>query len=120
MEFTHYLAQFLRDNGFDGATAGTMPPTPDRVATVYATGLLPKRSDDGSRFQIIVRGTPGKDDALTDAMNLLGLLDEYEGMLTFDCPFIVQRIVAESGASDIGEDGNGRNRYSLNFRVWYC
>lgn len=120
MEFTHYLAQFLRDNGFANATAGTMPPTPDRIATVYATGLMPKRSDDGSRFQIIVRGSPGKDDALTDAMTLLDLLDEFEGWLVNDCPIDVQRIVAESGASDIGEDSNGRRRYSLNFRVWYC
>lgn len=119
MELTEYLAQYLRDNDFPGATSGIMPAQPDRVATVYATGLRPRKDEDGSRFQIIMRGTPQSEDALGDALRAMELLDGFEGLLTIDSPYI-SRIVLESGVTALGADENRRLQYSINFRAWVC
>ena len=119
MELTEHIAQFLRDNDFDGATSGMMPPEPDRVATVYATGLRGRRDEDGSRFQIIVRGLPGIDTALADAIKIIDLLEDYQGITSVDSPYF-SRIKLESGATALGTDANGRLSYSINFRAWYC
>ena len=119
MELTEHIAQFLRDNDFTGATNGIMPMEPDRIVTVYATGLLKPRDPDGSRFQVIVRSERDNDTALGDALRIIDLLDEFEGLLTIDSPYIL-RMAAESGAANLGADGNGRLSYSINFRAWYC
>lgn len=119
MELIEYVAQYLRGYGFPAATAGNMPPTPDRNATVYATGLRNRRDEDGSRFQILVRGTPGTDDALPDAMLIADLLDDFQGILTVECPYI-QRIELTSGVASIGADASNRVTYSLNFIAYIC
>ena len=119
MELTEYLAQYLRDNDFDGATSGVMPQEPDRIATVYATGVRNSRDTDGSRFQVIVRGERDNDTALGDALKIIDLLEDFQGITAPDSPYFT-RIALESGASSLGVDGNGRNSYSINFRCWYC
>lgn len=119
MELTEHIAAYLRAHGFTSATSGVMPPEPDRIATVYATGVRARRDDEGSRFQIIVRSDKGADTALSDAMQIMDLLDGFSGITSVDSPYF-GRILAESGAAAIGEDGNRRLMYSLNFRAWYC
>lgn len=119
MELTEHIAEYLRANGFEGATSGIMPHEPDRIATVYATGVRGRRDEDGSRFQIVVRGDPGNDTALGDAMRAIDLLEDFEGIMSTQSPYFL-RIVLESGASDLGVDQNNRLSYSVNFRAWYC
>jgi len=119
MELTEHIAQFLRDNDFEGATSGQMPPDPDRIATAYATGVRNPGDPDGSRFQVIVRSERDNDTAMGDALRVIELLDEFEGILTIDSPYF-QRITVEGGAANLGADGNGRISYSINFRAWYC
>ena len=119
MELTEHIALYLRANGFDGATSGVMPLTPDRIATVYATGVKHAQDVDGSRFQIIMRGEPDNDTALGDALKIIDLLEDFEGIMSVDSPYFT-RIALESGATALGVDGNGRLSYSLNFRAWYC
>lgn len=119
MELTEYIAEYLRGNGFPGATSGAMPSAPNRIATVYATGLKLRQDGDGSRFQIIVRGEPEIDTAIGDAMEIAEMLDGFSGILSIDSPY-VQRIELESGAAALGMDENNRLSYGLNFRAWLC
>lgn len=119
MELTEYVAAYLRANGFPHATSGAMPPEPDRTATVYATGLRTRRDDEGSRFQVIVRSAKGADTALSDAMQIMELLEDFSGIMTVDSPYF-SRIVTESGIAAMGEDDSRRLLYSMNFRAWYC
>lgn len=119
MEMTEHIALYLRGYGFPQATSGEMPATPDRALTVYATGVRPRRDQDGSRFQILVRSEPGTDTALQDALYVADLLDDFEGMLTPDGPYF-QRIELQSGAANLGLDANRRLTYSLNFIAYTC
>ena len=119
IQLTEYIARYLRGNGFDGCTSGIMPDEPDRIITVYATGLRPNRDEDGSRFQIVARGSPCSEEALADCLRAADLLDDFEGILTIDSPYIA-RIVLESGAASIGADEKRRLMYSANFRAWVC
>ena len=118
-EVTEHIAAYLRANGFEGAVSGSMPPAPDRVAAVYATGVRPRCDRDGSRFQVIVRGLPGTDTAIADAMAVSELLDDFEGITAPDSPYFI-RIRLDAGAAAIGADERGRLRYSLNFTAWWC
>ena len=119
MELTEHIAAYLRANDFEGATSGLMPPEPDRMATVYATGVRARRDEDGSRFQVIVRGEPGNDTALGDAMRIIDLLEDFSGIMSPDSPYFT-RIRLESGATSLGVDPADRLSYSINFRAFYC
>lgn len=119
MELTEHIAAYLRSNGFTEATSGYMPQEPSRIATVYATGVCPRRSEDGSRFQVVVRSEPERDTAIGDAMQIIDLLDGFEGITSIDSPYY-QRIVLESGATALGADENRRLLYSVNFRAFEC
>lgn len=119
MQLTEYVAQYLRGEGFPFATSGMMPPSPDRMVTVYATGLMPRRNEDGSRFQVMVRSAPDYDTGVADAMTIAELLDDFEGILTIDSPYI-QRIVLEGGVANLGADENRCLLYSINFRAYEC
>lgn len=119
MELTEHIALYLRANGYGHATAAGMPHEPDRVQTVYGTGVRPRRDADGSRFQIICRSSRGVDDALTDAMDIAALLDDFEGITSVDSPYFT-RIRLDSGASALGKDDCERYSYSMNFTAWQC
>lgn len=118
-DFTEFVAEYLHANGIETVTCGSMPAEPDRVATVYATGLRNRRDDDGSRFQVIVRSERDCDTAIGEAMLVLELLEDFSGLLTIDSPY-VHRIEVDSGVGNIGKDGNNRLSYSVNFRAFYC
>lgn len=120
MQLTEHIAEYLRANGFKGATSGQMPEAPDRIATVYATGVRRRQDDEPSRFEIIVRSDPNTDNALNDAFDIVDLLDDFCGITSTTSPFI-QRIRMEGGGvSNIGVDGQNRVMYSINFECWYC
>lgn len=119
MEITEHIAQYLRAIGFETAASGTMPAEPDRTAAVYATGVRPPGSEDGSRFQIITRASPQSEDSLADAGRIAEALEDFTGILTPGSPWI-QRIILESGITAIGADDNRRLLYSANYRAWYC
>lgn len=118
MELTELVAAYLKGNGIY-ACSGFMPQYPDMCAAVYATGVRLHGDDEGSRFQIVVRGNPEADTALAVAMSIADMLDEFNGILAIDSPFF-QRIALESGVASIGADENGRVSYSINFRAWMC
>lgn len=118
MEMIEHIAAFIAANGIE-ATSGMMPTSPDRVATVYATGVRPRGDDDGSRFQVIVRSAVDMDTAIADAMMIADLLDDFSGITGIDSPYFA-RIQLESGATALGADENRRLLYSLNFRAWIC
>lgn len=118
MELTEHLARFLCDQGYS-ATSAIMPPLPDDAVTVYATGVRPKGDDEGSRFQVVVRGLPDKDTALRAAIEIADLLDDFSGITSIDSPYFA-RIMLESGVAALGVDDNGRTMYSANFRAWTC
>lgn len=119
MELTEHIANFLRTNGFAGATSGVMPHEPDRITAVFATGVKKRQDSEGSRFQIIVRSEPDNDTALSDAMRIEELLDDFSGITSIESPYF-SRIVSESGVSKFDVDEKRRVLYSLNFRAWYC
>lgn len=118
MELTEHIAVFLNGNGIYAAS-GMLPTSPDRAAAVYATGVRPKGDDEGSRFQIIVRSEPETDTAVSDAMRIVELLDDFSGITGIDSPYFA-RIVLESGVTALGADENRRLLYSVNFRAWIC
>lgn len=118
MELTEHIAAYLCANGFT-ATSGFMPQEPNRIATVYASGVQPKRSADGSRFQIIVRSECDADTAIGDAMRIIDLLDDFQGITSIDSPYF-SRILVETGAAGMGADENRRLLYSINFRAFEC
>lgn len=118
MELTEHIAVFLNGSGTP-ATSGMMPISPNRIATVYATGVRPRGDDEGSRFQVIVRSEPDSDTAIADAMRIADLLDDFSGITGIDSPYFA-RILLENGATALGADENGRLMYSLNFRAWIC
>lgn len=119
MELTGHIAAYLRANGFPNACGGLLPQTPDRAEAVVATGVRPRSDEDGSRFQVLLRGSPQSEDALADAMNIIDLLDDFSGITSPDSPWFA-RIQLEGGANYLGADENRRLLYSLNFRAWYC
>ena len=119
MELTEHIAAFLRANGYSHACGGVLPQSPDRAQAVVATGVRPRSDGEGSRFQVVVRGTPQSEDALADAMDIADLLDDFSGITSPDSPWFA-RIQLESGAANLGADENRRLMYSLNFRAWYC
>lgn len=119
MELTGHIADYLRTNGFPNACGGILPQQPDRAQAVIATGVRPRRDEDGSRFQVLLRGSPQSEDALEDAMNIIDLLDDFSGITSPDSPWF-GRIRLEGGANNLGADENRRLLYSLNFRAWYC
>lgn len=118
MELTEHIAVFLNGSGIP-ATSGMMPISPNRIATVYATGVRPRGDDDGSRFQVIVRSEPDSDTAIADAMRIADLLDDFSGITGIDSPYFA-RILLEGGATALGADENQRLMYSMNFRAWIC
>lgn len=119
MELIEYIAAYLRGYGFPHAAAGQLPAAPDRNAAVFATGLRARQDIEGSRFQILVRSSPGNNDGLNDAMYIADLLDDYQGCLSPDSPYI-QRIELTNGVASIGSDESGRTTYSLNFVAFVC
>lgn len=118
MELIEYIALYLCDQGYS-ATSALMPPLPDEAVAVYATGVRPKGDDEGSRFQIVVRGLPDKDTALRTAMEIVDILDDFSGITSIDSPYFA-RVMLESGVASLGVDDNGRAMYSANFRAWIC
>lgn len=118
-QFTEFVADYLMASGIGCATSGSMPPEPDRVTTVYATGLRNRQDDDGSRFQVICRSERNVDTALGDAMLVQDVLEDFSGLLAIDSPY-VYRIITESGAANLGMDNNERLLYSVNFRAYFC
>ena len=118
MQPIEHIAAYIGGHGIP-ATSGMMPIVPDRVATVYATGARPRGDDEGTRFQVVVRSLPERDTALSDAMMIAELLDDFCGITGIDSPYFAQ-IQLESGVTALGADENRRLMYSVNFRAWIC
>lgn len=118
MSLIEQIARYLRGEGIP-AVCGFMPASPDRMTAVYAADLRRPHDEDGARIQFICRGDRGIDAAMDDAVRIVALLDEYEGMLVADGDYIL-RAQLESGPAGLSADQNNRPEYSVNFRIWYC
>lgn len=118
MELTEHIALYLRAHGLQAAS-GALPAQPDEACAVIATGLRPSADSQGSRFQILVRGQPGRDTALPLCSRIEEMLSGFCGLLTPESPLIL-RTRLESGAARLEMDKRGRITYSMNFRAWHC
>ena len=99
---------------------GSMPPDPDEAIEIHTTGGPEASTKDGYAMptaQVVVRGTadPRTGEDLAEA-----IYGELHGMRYVTLPggtFVVSCVGIQSGPVSLGEDDNGRHRYSLNFRL---
>lgn len=119
MELTEHIALYLGAHGLPCAVNAALPPEPDEAVAVIATGLRPAADAGGSRFQVLARGKPGEDSAISACARIMGLLDGFCGLLNPDSPLILRTRV-EGGAARLDTDARGRTTYSMNFRAWHC
>lgn len=98
---------------------GDLPDQPDEAVAIFSTGGPEASTKDGyaqPAIQVMVRGTgdPRTGDTLAQA-----IYDELHGLRYVTLPggtHVVYCAGIQPEPVSLGEDENGRHRYSLNFR----
>lgn len=118
MELTEHIALYLQGQGVGCAVGANLPAAPDEAVAVIATDLRPAADSQGSRFQVLARGKPGEDSALSLSSRVMALLVGFCGLLDPESPLVL-RTRLEGGAAKLETDARGRITYSMNFRIWH-
>ncbi len=124
------IAQYLAAQGegtFDetGVTGDificTLPSTPDQCIAIYPQGGPPadgKLGYDSPGCQIVVRSTTDPRPGLERAMRIYNLLHGFHhGRFIAGGTWVVSCLGVQSGPVPIGQDGNNRHEFSLNFNL---
>lgn len=129
MSFQAEIATYIGANvsalDFQPTTTGgnvfvaSMPPNPDVAAYVLGTGGVEsstKHGYDRRTFQVMVRGTQNPTVGEDLAQEVYDALHGLKNVrLTPGGTLVVLCAGIQAGPVSLGEDENGRHRYSLNF-----